>query len=95
MALCEGRFTEKSYDSLAEGKVRGTLLYVAQAFCQNNHQSPIMDEDDKLGRVLSCQFRVFKNKYPKTIPQKALPIGVMQILGGQTSKKKKDSGSKT
>eukprot|EP00957_Ditylum_brightwellii_P113128 8627712-Ditylum_brightwellii.AAC.1 len=62
MALCEGRFSRETYDTLAEGTVRGAISYVAQTFQENNRPNPTKDTDGKLERLLSHQYRAFKNK---------------------------------
>eukprot|EP00957_Ditylum_brightwellii_P115223 8787505-Ditylum_brightwellii.AAC.1 len=79
MALHEGRFSRKSHDTLAEGTVRGAILYVAQTFQENNHSKPTKDNDSKLGQLLSSQYKAFTNKDPKPKQQKALPIGVLRV----------------
>ena len=53
MALREGRFSGSSYDTLAEGTVRGAISLVSQTFRQNDRPNPTKDEDGELGRVLS------------------------------------------
>eukprot|EP00957_Ditylum_brightwellii_P078023 5930761-Ditylum_brightwellii.AAC.2 len=57
MALHEGRFLRKSYDTLAEGTVRGAISYVAQTFQENNCPNPTKDNDSKLGQLLSRQYK--------------------------------------
>eukprot|EP00957_Ditylum_brightwellii_P041142 3114583-Ditylum_brightwellii.AAC.1 len=80
IALCEVRFSGKSYDFLDEDTVRGALSYMAQAIPRNDHPNPTNDKDGKLRRVLLHQFRVFKNKDPKPNQQKTLPIGVLRVV---------------
>eukprot|EP00957_Ditylum_brightwellii_P018250 1374799-Ditylum_brightwellii.AAC.1 len=75
MALREGRFSRKSYDTLAEGTVRGDISYAAQTFQENDGPNPTKDNDGKLGQLLLRQYKAFKNKDPKPKQQKALPIG--------------------
>eukprot|EP00957_Ditylum_brightwellii_P093136 7091070-Ditylum_brightwellii.AAC.1 len=80
MALREGRFSRKSHDTLAEGTVRGAVSYVTQTFRENDHPNPTRDNDGELGRLLSRQYKAFKNKDPKSKQQKALPIEVLKVV---------------
>eukprot|EP00957_Ditylum_brightwellii_P090909 6922572-Ditylum_brightwellii.AAC.1 len=80
MDLHEGRFSRKSHGTLAEGTVRGAISYVTQIFQENNHPNPTKDDDGKFGRLLSSQYKAFKNKDPKSKQQKALPIGVLRVV---------------
>ena len=78
MALRQGRFSGAAHDTLAEGTVRGTISFVAQAFRDNDSPNPTKDEDGELGRLLSRIFRSFRKSYPNPKQQKALPIGVLR-----------------
>eukprot|EP00984_Skeletonema_dohrnii_P016767 scaffold7500_cov75-Skeletonema_dohrnii-CCMP3373.AAC.3 len=85
MAMREGRFSGPAYVTLAESTIRGTISYVAQTFRDNDRPNPTKDEDGDLGRVLSRQFRAFRNQYPKPKQQKALPICVLSEMAKNTS----------
>ena len=78
MALGQGRFSRASYDTLAEGTVRGTISFVAQDFRDNDCPNPTKDEDGELGRLLSRLFRSFRKSDSNPKQQKALPIGVLR-----------------
>ena len=84
MAVREGRFSGPSYDTLAEGIVRGAISFVSQTFRENDRPNPTKDEDGKLGRVLSRLYRAFKNGDPNPTQQKAIPICIV----AEVSKKK-------
>ena len=80
MALRGGRFSGPAYDSLAEGTIRSTILYVAQTFRENDRPNPTKDEDGELGRLLSRQFRAFRNDDPNPKQQKAIPVCVLSEI---------------
>ena len=77
MDVREGRFSGPSYDTLAEGTVRGAISFVSQTYRENDRPNPTKDKDGKLGRVLSRQYRAFKNSDPNPAQQKATPICVV------------------
>ena len=77
MAVREGEFSGPAYDTLAEGTVRGTISYVSQTFRENDKPNPTRDEDGELGRLLSRQYRAFKNSDPNPEQQKAIPVCVI------------------
>lgn len=77
MAVRQARFSGPSYDTLVESTVRSTISFVAQTFRENDRSNPTKDEDGELGRLLSRQFRSFRNKDPTPRQQKALPICVL------------------
>mmetsp|Transcript_30867 Transcript_30867/g.65030 ORF Transcript_30867/g.65030 Transcript_30867/m.65030 type:complete len:470 (+) Transcript_30867:3029-4438(+) len=86
MALREGRFSGSNVHSLAESTVRNSLSFVASTFREHDRPNPTRDEDGELSRLLSRQFRAFKNDDPNPIQQKALPIGVLsEIAKRQTT----------
>ena len=62
---------------MAEGTVRGAVSYVTQTFRDNNRPNPIKDKDGKLGRVLSRQYRAYKNGDSSPTQQKAIPVCVV------------------
>ena len=84
MAMRCGRFSGPSFDSLAEGTIRSTISYVAQTFRENGRPNPTKDEDGELGRLLSRQYRAFKNADPPPVQQKALPACVLRELAKKT-----------
>ena len=74
----------QAYDTLAEGTVRSAISYVAQTFRDNNRSNPTKDEYGKLGRLLSCLYRSFKNDDPNTVQQKTLLACVIRELAKLT-----------
>ena len=77
MAVCEGGFSGPSYDTLAEGTVRGAISFVSHTFRKNDRPNPTKEEDGDLGRFLSRQYRAFKSNDPNPAQQKAIPICVV------------------
>ena len=53
---------------------------MASSFRDNDCSNPTLDEDGNLGRLLSHQFRAFKNKDPAPKQQKALPSIALKEL---------------
>ena len=80
MALRVGRFLVPAYDSLVDGTVKNTTSNAAQTFRKNDHSKPTKDEDSKLGRHLSCQYRAFKNEDSNPAQQNSLPACVLREL---------------
>ena len=77
MAVHEGRFSGPSYDTLAEGKVRGAISFVSQIFRENDRPNPTKDEDGDFGRVISRQYRAFKKSDPNPAqqnPSQSVPL---------------------
>ena len=68
MAMSVGPFSGPAYDTLAEVTIRGAISFVTLSFSENNRTNPIKNEDDELGRLLSRQFRAFRNNDPHTSP---------------------------
>ena len=77
MALREGRFSGPSHGTLVEITIRGAISYVSQTFRENDRPNPTKDEDGELGRVLSRQYRAYKNINPNPKQQKAIPICIV------------------
>jgi hypothetical protein len=80
MAMRGGRFSGPAYDTLAEGTIRGAVSFVASSFRENDRPNPTKDEDGELGRLLSRQFRAFRNDDPNPVQQKAIPVCVFREL---------------
>ena len=80
MALREGRFSGQAYDQLAASTVQSTISYVAQTFRERGRPNPTKDEDGELGRLLSRQYRSFKNNDPPPVQQKALPACALREM---------------
>ena len=77
MAMREARFSGPAYDTLVEGTIRSAISFVASTFRDNDRPNPTNDEDGELGRLLSRQFRAYRNKDPNPVQQKALPACVL------------------
>lgn len=80
MAMREARFSGPAYDTLVEGTIRSTISFVASTFRDNDRPNPTKDEDGELSRLLSRQFRAYRNKDPNPVQQKALPACVLVKL---------------
>ena len=59
-----GKFLGPAYDTLTESTVRGTVSYVSHTLKKNDRPTPTNDKDVKLRRLLSRQYRAFKNTVP-------------------------------
>jgi hypothetical protein len=73
MALRQARFSGPAYDTLVESTVRSTISFMAQTFRECDRPNPTKDEDGELGRLLSRQYRSFRNKDPSPSQQKSSP----------------------
>ena len=60
-ALREASFSASAFIYLAEGTVRSTIDYVAQAFRHGQRPDPRLDGDGKLSILLSQQYRGYRN----------------------------------
>ena len=77
MALHVGQLSGPAYGTLAEKTTRSTISYVAQTFRENGRPNPTKDKDGELGRLLSQQYRAFRNDDPNPVQQKSTPICVL------------------
>ena len=84
MALHEGIFSGPSHGNLVEITTQGAMSYVSQTFTENDQLKPTGDEEEELGKVLSRQYRSYKNSNPNLKQNKAIPIYVIS----EFSKKK-------
>ena len=80
MAMRGARFSGPAYDTLAEGTVRGAVSFVASSFRENDRSNPTKDEDGELGRILSQQYRAFRNADPNPVQQKCVPVCIFREL---------------
>jgi hypothetical protein len=80
MAKCRVRLSGPAYDTLAEGKIRSAVLYVALSFRENNQKTSAEDEDSKLRQLLSQQCRAFRNKNPNPVQYKCVPVCVIREI---------------
>ena len=85
MAMRGWSFPGPAYGTLAEGTIRGAVLYVAQTFWDNARPNPIKDKDWKLGNLLSLLYKAFKNEDPNTVHQKPLPACVLREVAKKMS----------
>ena len=73
----EGRFAGPSHETLVESTVRNAVSYVAASFRDQDRRNPTLDEDGKLARILSRQYRAYRNTDPPVKQQKAIPACVL------------------
>eukprot|EP00956_Cyclotella_meneghiniana_P008127 scaffold10809_cov23-Cyclotella_meneghiniana.AAC.6 len=59
---------------------RNAVSYVAASFRDNDRRNPTLDEDGELARLLSRQFRAYRNADPPPKQQKAIPACVIKEL---------------
>jgi hypothetical protein len=91
--LRNGRFSGPSHDTLVEDTIRGAVSYVASTFRENDRLNPTKDEDSELDRLLSRQYRAFRNEDPPVVHQKAVPVYVFwDLLKNKHTKTKKAIG---
>ena len=74
---------------MAEGTIRSAVSYVKSNFRENDRPNPTKDNDGKLGRLLSRQYRAFRNDDPDPVQHKCVQPRVIREL-----KKNKLSESK-
>eukprot|EP00956_Cyclotella_meneghiniana_P025476 scaffold53298_cov92-Cyclotella_meneghiniana.AAC.1 len=79
-AMREGRFSGPAYETLVESTIRNAVSYVAATFRDNDRRNPTLDEDGELARLLSRQYRAYRNKDPPVKQQKAIPTIVIKEL---------------
>ena len=84
-SMREATFSRGNVNSLAEGTIRTTIDYVAQAFRSNNRPDPKVDDGGRLSCVLQHQYKGYKNLDKNTKQQKALPLVVLRELAKNKS----------
>jgi len=77
MALRQGQYSGKAYDTLASGTIRNSISDISSTFRENGRPNPTKDEDLQLSFILQRQFRAFKNANPKEKQQKAIPACII------------------
>ena len=78
MAIREGIFLGPSHGTLVESTTRGAISYVSQTFRENDQPKPTKYEDGELARVLSRQYRAYKNIDPN--PKQKSPSPSVSLL---------------
>jgi hypothetical protein len=73
MALRQGQYSGKAYDTLALGTIQNTISDISLNFREIGRPNPTKDNDLQLSFILQRQFRAFKNKDPKEKQQKVIP----------------------
>jgi len=81
----QARFSGPSHKTLAEATVRNAVSYVAATFRDNDRGNPTLDEDGELARLLSRQYRAYRNTDPPVKQQKAIPVCVIKELTRMTT----------
>ena len=79
-ALREASLSESAFTSLAEGTVRATVDYLAQAFRHGQWPDPRLNDNGKLSIRLLQQYRGYLNLGKKVKQQKALSLIVLRQL---------------
>ena len=80
MTMRGARFSGPAYETLAEGTIRGSISYVTSTFRENDRPNPTKDEDGELGRLLSRQYRAFRNGDPNPVQQKCVAVCIFREL---------------
>ena len=65
MALRQGQYLGKAYDTLVSGTIQNTISDVSLTFWENGQPNPTKDEDLQISFILQQLFRAFKNKDPQ------------------------------
>ena len=92
MALREGKFSVPSHGTLVESTIRGAISYVSQTFRENDRPNPRKDKYRELGRVLSRQYRAYKNSNPNPKQQKAIPIfAIAEVIKNKSTETQQDT----
>ncbi len=76
-AMRDAWFSRKSIKTLASSTVRSAVDNVAQTFRDNDRDDPRYDKNGKPSRLLSQQYKGYKNADPNERQQKALPASVL------------------
>ena len=84
-AMREATFSKGNVNSLAEGTVRTTIDYVAQAFRADNRPDPKVDDGGRLSCVLQQQYKGYKNLDSNAKQQKVLPLIILRELAKNRS----------
>ena len=79
-AIRTASFSKPSISRLGEDSVRNSVDHVAQTFRDNQLPDPRLDPDGKPSRLLSAQYKAYKNQDPPPKQQKALPGCVLLRL---------------
>ena len=81
MAPREGIFSGPTHGTLVESTIQGAISYVSQTFTEDDQPNPTKYEDSKTGRVLSRNYRAYKNSNPNPKQQNSIPIcGVAEVF---------------
>ena len=73
MPMRWARFSGLAHDTMAEGTESSVVSRVALTFREHDRPNPTKDNDGKLGRLLSRQYRAFVYDNPNPIQQKCVP----------------------
>ena len=68
-----GEYSSSSFDSLAASTVNSTVDYVASTFRDNQFPDPRLDDFGKPSRILSKQYKGYKNNEKPAQQQKPYP----------------------
>ena len=80
-----GEYSGEAFDSLASSTVHNTVDYVAASFRDNQYPDPRLDDFGKSSRLLSKQYKGYKNTDKPTKQQKALPLCIIKELAKNKS----------
>eukprot|EP00978_Attheya_sp_CCMP212_P004474 scaffold9753_cov35-Attheya_sp.AAC.2 len=80
-AIREAKFSHDRFKRLAEGTVRATVDYVASTFQDFSQRDSRKNSTGQTSRILSRQYRGYRNTDPAVKQQKAIPVCVVRQVG--------------
>jgi hypothetical protein len=81
----EAEYSTAAFTSLAAGTVQAAVNYVAQTFIDNFKDDPRRDKSGQTSRLLSQQYRGYKNSDPPMKQQKAATCSLLREVGKHKS----------
>lgn len=81
----DAEYSTAAFTSLAAGTVQAAVNYVAQTFIDHFKGDPRKDESGATSRLLSQQYRGYKNTDPPAKQQKAVTCSILREMGKHTS----------
>ena len=79
-AIRSAEFSKSTIHRLGEDSVRNAVDHVAQTFRDRQYPDPRLDPDGKPSRLLSTQYKGYRNEDPHPKQQKALPASILLKL---------------
>eukprot|EP00978_Attheya_sp_CCMP212_P014756 scaffold37761_cov49-Attheya_sp.AAC.5 len=81
----EAEYSTAAFSQLASATVKATVDYVAHTFDDNFKADPRRNSTGQTSRLLSMQYRGYKNQDPSAVQQKAITCSLLRQVGTNTS----------